>query len=183
MALAAIVATGGCGAGVADDETISGEEFVSEGDALTAAEKALVGTWSGTSGAYRKLAFTSTKRYTGEQIVYCVRAPCPPVKVSGTWSLPSSGKLTLAQSSPGRSTFRYAYSISGGTKLTIKDPAAHGLIVARLTKATGNACVAAGGVCAPLVANPCGSGYHPGDARSYPCGPSGVLGVACCLPN
>ena len=44
-----------------------------------------------------------------------------------------------------------------------------------------NKCAIAGGTCKALTSRGCGSGYHSVSARTYPCGPTGLLGRMCCM--
>jgi hypothetical protein len=45
------------------------------------------------------------------------------------------------------------------------------------------ACTDAGGTCEPVTAAGCPAGSAPADASEYTCGPDGLLGVMCCLPE
>ena len=181
MALTAGVALTGCG-GLESDETDQSDESNNGvlNEELTAAQKALVGAWKGQSGAYKMLYLESNLFFTGAQIVYCIKSPCPAVAISGKWTV-VSGKLQLSETKPSTITHKYNYTLSG-SNLSLTDPALHGLNVGTLVKST-NPCVAAGGTCKAVYPNACGNKAHMADGTVYPCSTSGAIGTMCCLPN
>lgn len=97
LALASVTGLAGCAA----DSTTGGEDSTEESaDELSAAGKALIGTYSDDSGAFTRLALTSKK--VGQRNVFvadvdtgirCFRAPCPAGEhIEGTFT---AGKKTI----------------------------------------------------------------------------------------
>jgi hypothetical protein len=118
----------GCAAS-ADDALQDTDQTTDESHA--AAWRAFVGAWEADSGAFPHLVFddafapgTRARAYWAERTVYCVRAPCPPVREAGTFRA-TSRELVLTH---GDTVETYRYSLRGGA-LTLR---ASGRIVAEL---------------------------------------------------
>jgi hypothetical protein len=118
----------GCGAAeVAESDLDVGADT----DDLTAPQKVL-GSWKATDGTLLGLTLAkvgTAKKFVGEQQVWCFRAPCHPVHLSGTWT--AAGKrVTLTESGNKHS---YEFSIAGEV-MTLKEYKAPHQLVGHLTK-------------------------------------------------
>jgi hypothetical protein len=132
VSVVSLAALSGCG-GAGDDPELSPVEE-SQDELQTAAK--LVGDYTEGRGRYASLSLLQVSergrkvnKFEAEQIVQCVRAPCPTMKLAGKWFARGSD-LTLYPEGRDRMTFRV--KLDEG-KLTLKD--ARGVDVAELTKA------------------------------------------------
>ncbi len=132
VSLVSLAALSGCGGAGEDSELAPVEESQDE---LQTASK-LVGDYTDGRGRYASLSLLQVSergrkvnKFDAEQIVQCVRAPCPTIKLAGKWFARGSD-LTLYPEGRDRMTFRV--KLDEG-KLTLKD--SRGVDVAELTKA------------------------------------------------
>jgi hypothetical protein len=181
VAMALVMALAGCGGASEGDDETGDDSLASSEDGLTIAQAKLVGSWkqaAGQAGSYTDLVLFASTRFTAKAVVYCVRAPCLPVPISGTWTA-STTKLTLTETTPSAESRPYTYALTGN-HLILKGT--HGMISGSLTRVSGaNACATGGGRCTGLGPHGCGVGNQTGDANQFSCG--GGLGVMCCLPK
>jgi len=113
----------GCGGG----EVIDGAPATMDNDVddLTAPQKVL-GSWKATDGTLLGVTLAkvgTAKKFVGEQQVWCVRAPCHPVHLAGTWTA-AGQRLTLTESGNKHS---YEFAIAGDV-MTLNDFQSHQLV-------------------------------------------------------
>jgi len=108
----------------------------------------------------------------------------PVVMIYGPRSGSDWGKR-LGRNTASGATARTSVNIdAGGTYLVVIAESARRSHAFSLSFSTAmNACTLGGGTCRPLGPGGCPSGQHIASAASYPCGPSGTLGVMCCMPG
>ena len=103
----------GCGGG-----EVIGNDMGTDADDLTAPQKVL-GSWKATDGTLLGLTLAkegTAKKFVGEQQVWCLRAPCHPVHLSGTWTA-AGDRVTLTENGNKHS---YRFAIAGDV-MTLKD--------------------------------------------------------------
>lgn len=185
MALLAAAAMGtGCAPGSDEDDPNAAAADQST-DEARAAWTRLVGAWTGTGtgSAYSALVFTTTgesggHHFFGEHQVTCVRAPCDPERVEGSFG---AGTRYLTLTVDGTAT-RYTYALSGDT-LTLSRS---GRTVASLHRVESYCRDDADAreVCAEqsLRAPRCAPGHWTCTTEStcsYACGSGGGVGATC----
>jgi hypothetical protein len=134
LAAATMLGIAGCTAQVAESPDPE-EAAVAEDDLSQTA--ALMGAWVRKEGQIIGLVLGkegSKKVFGGELQVWCIKAPCYPIRMEGTWTV-YAHQLRLKQNG---TTSAYAYTIASNV-LTLKDPATH-QVVARLSRAKGTWC-------------------------------------------
>jgi len=95
-------------------------------------DPSLVGAWQGRGGTFAGLVFSTERpRFFGDRVVSCVRAPCPPVRIAGTWKT-RRGRLLLRPRGARPLIVRYHVADDLLTLLRVDDQS----IVARLERAT-----------------------------------------------
>lgn len=116
LSFIAIATVAGC---AVSSENPSSEDTAATQEDITAANK-LVGAYTASTGSLRGLVLgvRGNQRYfSAEEQVYCVRAPCYPIRWQGIWTA-SATKLTLTEKGP--TNHVYTYTLVGG-KLSLKD--------------------------------------------------------------
>ncbi|MFT3697933.1 MAG: hypothetical protein QM831_32635 [Kofleriaceae bacterium] len=129
------------------------------------------------AGELTTLTLNADHTFTRAEVVTCIKAPCDPVAVSGTWLFTHSStkKYIHFYDSTGASIDKWQWKLSSAGKLSLNHEGNdHFFAMAR-----GAACGSVGGTCTALVPDACENGSI-GDATQYSCG--GGLGVECCLP-
>jgi len=112
-AFVSLTALAGCAASTADATDVG-----TTSEALSTLGKSIVGEWDRTDGSGPlDITLQSDGTYFEDDQVYCFRAPCPPVRVKGAWSLASAsstkGTLRLYPAAGGTKTYALAYASSG----------------------------------------------------------------------
>ena len=117
LSAAVALCVAGCGStGTVEDEGM----LENEGSELSASAK-LMGSYQATQGTLLGLVLAKdgNKRvFAADQQVWCIKAPCYPIHLTGTWSV-RLGKLYLTENG---NKHIYKYDLSGDV-LTLSDPA------------------------------------------------------------
>lgn len=144
-------------------------------DALVA--KKLVGNYAyGNEGWLQSLTLNANGTFSGEQIVTCIKAPCNPIAISGTWGT-LFGSLRLTQNGTAR---YFSYTLKGDDLRLYSSQT----LYAHLVKSTIDACsvvrCASGTTCKVQ-----GDGTAKCVATSCPAGQSlqWCWGSMACIPN
>ena len=116
-AMFALVAFG-CDGAVSNPDDLA-EDQLDDGKADLGIERP-VGTFRAvppSAGAFTVVAIKADRTFHLEQIVYCFRAPCPPIATEGSYSYSSSGSTRYIRfkDAEGNLIDRYAYKVAAGT--------------------------------------------------------------------
>ena len=105
-----------CGAAPSDASSSTSE-------ALTSLGRELVGPYTRVdgSGAHDAITFNADGTYFADDVVYCIKAPCPPVRTKGAWRTTGSGTTgTLRLSPASAASTTYALTVANdGANITL----------------------------------------------------------------
>src|SRR3954468_7420041 len=69
-----------CGAAPSDETGATSEALSSLGSAIVGSYARVDG-----SGAHDAITFNADGTYFADDVVYCIKAPCPPIRTKGAW--------------------------------------------------------------------------------------------------
>ncbi len=99
-------------------EVETSEDVADSTDEAISVRPEVVGGYDGQTGNIVGLALKKDGSFFYEQTVYCIKAPCPPIAVTGKWT---ASKKYLYLTLQDKSQVRWGYTLSSKGILTLKD--------------------------------------------------------------